>query len=133
MIAEKAPSEIITVPGRSFDDAPSLGLSYAKMGAPQRAMIEALLDEYAHTLRRDLAHVELDRIKAAGLDTIRFAWAGGGKPGEGHYYRITGPTFIIEYDNTQNNANHVHTVWHDREKDFGKDALREHYQNDHAK
>jgi hypothetical protein len=132
VIADKAPADILTVPGKELDAAAPAGLSYEKMNTAQRGMLEELLDEYAYNLGRELAHVELDRIRSAGLERIRFAWAGGSKPGEGHYYRITGPTFVIEYDNTQNNANHIHTIWHDREKDFGKDALREHLKHDHS-
>ena len=66
-------------------------------------------------------------FKADG-DKIHFAWAGSLKRGEGHYYRIHGPTFIIEYDNTQNDANHIHTVWHSLINEFGLDALRKHYE-----
>ena len=62
---------------------------------------------------------------------MQFAWAGGLKPGDPHYYRLTGPTFIVEYDNTQNNANHIHTVWRDLQNDFGEDILKKHYDADH--
>ena len=64
----------------------------------------------------------------AGFDKVYFAWAGGLEPGQGHYYRIQGPTFMIEYDNTQNHANHVHSVWRDPANDFGEDLLKKHYQ-----
>ena len=70
------------------------------------------------------------RIRSAGLDKVTFAWMGSAEPGRPHYYRIAGPTFVIEYDNIQNGANHIHTVWHDRERDFGRDALKEHYERD---
>lgn len=133
VIAERAPADILTVPGRNLDRAPSAGLAYAKMNAEQRAMLDSLIEEYARTLRRELADAELERIRAAGMDGVHFAWAGSAKPEEGHYYRISGPTFVIEYDNTQNGANHIHTVWHDRTRNFGGDALREHYERDHRK
>ena len=132
VIADKAPADIITAPGRALDSVPDAGLAYAKMTQEQKGMLDELLEEYTHTLRHDLAHAELDRIKDAGMDKVYFAWAGGSKTGEGHYYRISGPTFVIEFDNTQNNANHIHTVWHDRIKDFGKDMLREHYEHEHT-
>jgi hypothetical protein len=131
VIAERAPADIITAPGRSLDDAPRVGVAYPSLNDAQRRMLESLIEEYAHNLRRETAEAELGRIRSAGMDAVRFAWAGSSKPGEGHYYRISGPTFIIEYDNTQNRANHVHTVWHDRERDFGQDALREHYRHGH--
>jgi hypothetical protein len=78
-----------------------------------------------------MAAAEFARMQAAGLDNIRFCWAGGIAKGRPHYYRLVGPTFVIEYDNTQNDANHVHTIWHDRTRDFGGDALAEHLKADH--
>jgi hypothetical protein len=66
------------------------------------------------------------KIKKAGLDKIRFAWAGEIEKGKKHYYMIQGPTFLVEYDNTQNNGNHIHSVWRDFTGDFGRDLLREH-------
>ena len=63
----------------------------------------------------------------AGIEKVRFAWAGGLERGQPHYYRIQGPTFLVEYDNTQNNANHVHSVWRDLQNDFGEDVLKNHY------
>jgi hypothetical protein len=71
-----------------------------------------------------------DQIKKAG-DNIHFAWAGGEEPGQGHYYRIQSPSFLIEFDDTQDNANHIHSVWRDFEGDFGLDLLKEHYQSSH--
>ena len=73
-----------------------------------------------------IAAYRLERLEAAGIDKIAFAWAGGVERGEQHYYRVQGPTFLIEYDNTQNNANHIHSVWREFDGDFGQDLLREH-------
>jgi hypothetical protein len=70
-------------------------------------------------------------IDKAGLDSLRFAWLGSTTKGERHYYRIQGPTFLVEYDNTQNNANHIHCVWRDFNGDFGRDLLAEHYRESH--
>jgi len=71
----------------------------------------------------------MKRILSEDFDQIRFGWAGGLKFGEPHYYRIQGKTFLIELDNTQANANHVHTVWRDFQGDYGVDLLKEHYNN----
>jgi len=71
----------------------------------------------------------MDAIHKAGLDTIRMAWLGPTEKGAKHYYRVQGPTFLIEYDNTQNNGNHIHSVWRDFSGDFGRDLLREHLRN----
>lgn len=68
-------------------------------------------------------------LERTNFSDVAFAWAGSTRRGEGHYYRIQGPTFLVEYDNTQNGANHIHTVWRDFDGDFGRDLLREHYRN----
>ncbi len=133
ILAGQVPSDILTSPGRNLDVAPAVGLPYSAMHPNQRALLERLLDEYAGNLRHDAASEQLQRIRDSGMDKIRFAWIGATEPGRPHYYRISGPTFVIELDNTQNEANHVHTVWHDRDRDFGRDLLGEHYQHDHAK
>ncbi len=132
IISDKAPGDIMAVPGRSLKEIDSAGAAVSSMDEHQRAIVGQLLEEYAGTLRHELAAHELERIRAAAIEKIRFAWMGSDQRGEGHYYRLTGPTFVIEYDNTQNRANHVHTVWRDRQRDFGHDLLKEHYEHDHA-
>lgn len=132
VLASEVPREILTAPGRSLDEAPSVGLAYSGLRPDQRAILERLLEEYAGTLRRDASLEQLQRIRDAGMDNVRFAWVGGTEPGRPHYYRISGPTFVVELDNTQDNANHIHTVWHDRDRDFGRDLLSEHYKQDHG-
>jgi hypothetical protein len=87
-----------------------------------------LIEEYVRRVRPELAEADLAQIRQAGVEQLRFAWAGGLEKGEGHYYRVQGPTFLLEYDNTQNNNNHVHAVWRDFDGDFGEDILRKHYQ-----
>jgi hypothetical protein len=88
-------------------------------------MLTALLREYVFRYRAEIAEPDLKAIERMGK--IHFAWAGGIEPGEGHYYRVQGPTFLLEYDNTQNEANHIHSVWRDLPNDFGEDLLRKHY------
>jgi hypothetical protein len=131
VIAERAPGDILTQPGRGLDGAPAAGLEVAKMRPEQRGIVEALLDEYAHNLRGELASAELDRIHKAGMDAIRFAWAGSAERTRGHYYRLAGPTFVIEFDNTQDGANHIHAVWRDLANDWGADLLARHYATEH--
>ena len=98
-------------------------------GAQQR-LVEALLEEWTGNLERRLGEAQLVRIREAGMGQIRFVWIGSDERGRPHYYRLRGPTFVIEYDNTQNDANHIHTVWRDLERDFGADLLREHLRED---
>jgi len=104
------------------------GISASKLTLVQRGLLMKLIAEYVHRVRPDLAKADLQKIQQAGVDKIQFAWAGGIEKGEGHYYRVQGPTFLLEYDNTQNNNNHVHAVWRDFNGDFGEDLLRKHYQ-----
>ena len=89
-----------------------------------------LVKVYVNRLRGDLAEMDLKKIEKAGWDKVYFAWAGGVEKGDPHYYRVQGPTFLIEYDNVQNGANHHHTVWRDFDGDFGVDLLAEHYASD---
>ena len=87
-----------------------------------------IIHEYVNRVRPELAAADLKKINKVGNGKIQFAWAGGIEKGEGHYYRVQGPTFLLEYDNTQNNNNHVHAVWRDFENDFGEDLLKQHYE-----
>ena len=114
------------------------GLKVADMTKPQRKLFMNLLQTYLTNYRVTLAKQQMDKLEKAGLDNLRFAWAGDLTPelgdGKGWYYRIHGPTVLIEYDNTQTNANHIHTVVRDLVNDFGEDLLMEHYKNtDHSK
>ncbi len=131
MISDQAPEEIITDNAREVKPSPPAGLAYARMTPVQQALLRDLVDVYAGRLRQEVAKPTIEKMAAGGWDAVHFAWAGGLDPGEGHYYRIQGPTFLIEYDNTQNRANHIHTVWRDFTDDFGRDLLSEHYRRDH--
>ena len=103
------------------------GLPAAEMTADQQRQLRRLLELYAGRMADSAASRQLRRIEEAGFERLHFAWAGAGQPGAPHYYRIHGPTVLVEYDNTQGAANHVHTVWRDLENDFGGDLLRRHY------
>jgi len=131
VIEEKAPADILARPDKSSDIGPPKGLPYSQMNKKQAELLAALLDEYAGNMPEELAQARLAAVRKAGLDKIYFAWAGPLERGQGHYYRVQGPTFLIEYDNTQNNANHIHSVWRDFNGDFGKDLLAAHYKESH--
>ena len=100
------------------------------MNAKQFDLLMALLEEYARNMPEQIAEAREAQIKKAGKD-IYFAWAGGTEKGDPHYYRVQTATFLIEYDDTQNNANHIHSVWRDFNGDFGVDLLKLHYQTSH--
>src|SRR5262245_49176659 len=125
---QKAPSDILTLAKLKADPLKPEGLPAGQMNNQQKALLEKLIDEYIARMPQDVAAERSKKMRDAGLDKIHFAWAGGTNKGDPHYYRVQSPTFLIEYDNTQNNANHIHTVWRDFNGDFGEDLLREHYQ-----
>ena len=131
IISNDAPKEILTEASRqaALKGQPS-GLMASKMTASERAIFQSLLDEYCRNMTDQIDQTREDQIKKAG-DNIYFAWAGGEEPGQGHYYRIQSPSFLVEFDNTQDHANHIHSVWRDFNGDFGEDLLKEHYQSSH--
>ncbi len=115
------------------DPTPARGIPVSKLSEEQVKLLMDLIREYAKRHRHRLAAQDLAKIEAAGVDKIHFAWDGSLERFEPHHYIIQGPTFIIEYDNTQDGANHVHSVWRDLENDFGVDMLRRHYRLHHRK
>jgi hypothetical protein len=128
IIATEAPKDIITAAARNVKPLEPTGLPAPQLNPEQRELLKKLIEEYIYRHRAEVAQADRKKIEAAGWQNISFAWAGSLEPGQGHYYRIQGPTFLLEYDNTQNNANHIHTVWRDFENDFGEDTLRKHYE-----
>ena len=127
LIGTTAPPDIFSGSQRKAATLEERGIAFNDLDSEQRGLLLAIIDEYAGAQRQAVAEARLARIREAGLDRIRFAWMGGLARGEPHYYRLQGPTFLIEYDNTQNDANHVHAVWRDFDGDFGVDLLAEHY------
>lgn len=133
VFSSAAPGDIITSASRkAMIDNPA-GISYSEMNAEQKEKFLQLINLYVHRFTRLFAEDMLKEIQKAGLENLRFAWAGNTErvAGKAYYYRVQGPTIIIEYDNSQNNANHVHTVVRDMEHDFGGDLLLEHYRSSH--
>jgi len=122
-----APRDMITGENREAKPLEPGGVAYSAMSPDQRRLLEKILDVYLGRVSPELAKRRLEAVQKAGMDTITFGWAGVVEVGGPHYYRVQGPTFLIEYDNTQNNANHIHSVWRDFNGDFGRDLLREHY------
>lgn len=121
-----APNDILTGNKNDIAPLPDHGVTYGSLRPEQQQQLMRLVEAYASNMEADIAADRLARIKAAGLEAIRFAWAGDTSRGQKHYYMVQGPTFLIEFDNTQNNGNHVHSVWRDFNGDFGRDLLREH-------
>jgi len=133
IVDTSAPADIITKVVRKVTLENPSGIRYSEMTAAQKEKFLQLVNLYVHRYTKLFADEMLKEIQSAGLDNLWFSWYGRTKPGIGnpHYYRIQGPSLIIEYDNTQNNANHVHTVVRDLKNDFGGDMLMEHYKASH--
>ncbi len=132
IVASEAPADILTTNVvRVGDEAPPAGLAAADMTAGQRQLLDAVVRVYVERLPEAMAEVEWTRLQAADMAAAHFAWAGPVERGGPHYYRVRSTTFLAEYDNTQNDANHVHAVWRDLTNDFGDDVLRRHYQQSH--
>lgn len=121
-----APNDIVTMNTVKIDPLSPSGIAAANLTDAQRTLLMRLVDVYVGRMADDVAAETRARIEQAGWDGVSFAWAGPLDRGHKHYYRVQGPTFLIEYDNTQNDANHVHSVWRDFNRDFGADLLREH-------
>lgn len=128
IINEVAPDDILTGAELAIDPLSPVGVKASELNADQRALLRRVVNAYTSVMPDDIAAEQMAKIQEAGLDEIGFVWAGPTARGEQHYYRVQGPTFLIEYDSTQGGGNHVHSVWRDFTNDFGRDLLREHLQ-----
>jgi len=126
IIEAKAPGDMLTMANVDIKPLSPVGLGGDAMTPPQRELLMKLIDVYVGYMPADVAAERTAKLKKAGVEKIAFAWAGETERGKKHYYRLQGPTFLVEYDNTQNDGNHIHSVWRDFNGDFGRDLLREH-------
>jgi uncharacterized protein DUF3500 len=115
----------------SYVRASPKGLSAGQLNLRQLDELAAIVGAFARRLPDEVAGVQMRALERAGLDNLTFAWAGGTEPGDRHYFRVQGPTLLIEHDNTQANGNHIHSVWRNPADDFGDDILAEHYRRHH--
>jgi hypothetical protein len=129
LIAAATPRDIVTGSAAQVEPLSPVGIRVTELRPAQAAILVRLIEVYLGRMAEPLAERRRAALERTDLGDVAFAWAGSTRPGEAHYYRIQGPSFLVEYDNTQNNANHIHTVWRDFEGDFGRDLLREHYRN----
>ena len=129
LISAAAPSDIVTGNAARVDPLSPIGIRVSGLRPEQTAILARLLEVYLGRMAEPLAARRRAALERTNFREVAFAWAGSTRRGEAHYYRIQGPSFLIEYDNTQNGANHIHTVWRDFDGDFGRDLLREHYRN----
>jgi len=131
ILSPTAPPDILTRALPKVELAGAEGLAAGSMTPEQRQILGLLIHQYIDRLPDELSAIELKRLNEDGLDAVHFVWAGAQERGKPHYYRLHGPFFLVEYDNTQNNANHIHTVWRNLQNDFGEDLLNLHYKQQH--
>ena len=128
VLEAEVPRDIFTAAEKEISPLENSGISYSELDSQQKRTLISLVEELASMQPEVIAQQRMDSIRSAGLDGIKFTWIGGMERGDPHYYRLQGSNFLIEYDNTQNNANHIHLVWRDFAGDFGRDMIRMHYQ-----
>jgi hypothetical protein len=126
IINAAAPGDMLTMANVNINPLSPAGISADALNAAERDLLMKLIDVYTGYMAPEIAADRTARLRKAGVEKIAFAWAGETERGKKHYYRIQGPTFLVEYDNTQNDGNHIHSVWRDFNGDFGRDLLREH-------
>jgi hypothetical protein len=129
VIANVTPRDIVTGSAARVEPLSPIGIRVTELRADQAHLLVRLIDEYLGRMAEPLAERRRAALEQTDFGEVAFAWAGSLERGRPHYYRIQGPSFLIEYDNTQNNANHIHTVWRDFDGDFGRDLIRAHYRN----
>jgi hypothetical protein len=122
--------DIITTNSVKVSPLAPVGIEEKNLTAAQKDLLNQLILAYLYPMPPYIAKARMDRVASEDKGSIRFGWAGSKEQGKGHYYRIQGKTFLIELDNTQNNANHVHVVWRDFDGDYGQDLIREHYHSE---
>jgi len=132
VFSEDAPQDILSDAYRSLDRfLLPRGVAYSALSGEQREKLVGVVKHYVGRVSDEIAAQEWNKIEQAGLDSITFAWGGKVEKGAGHYYAIQGPTFMVEYDNTQGNSNHIHSVWRTFAGDWGEDILAQHYAANH--
>lgn len=130
IIGDRSLGDIVAGPGREDALQQFEGISLSALNEAQRNGVMRILELYTGTMREEIARSAMSGIRETDLAELHFAWAGSLERGRPHYFRIHGPTALVEYDNTQNGANHVHSIWIDPQNVFGRDLLKKHY--DHA-
>ena len=127
IIYDEAPADILTFNSSRASLGKEAGLPASQMSGTQKEVLTALVTEYVSRVRTDIAEERLGKIlHNGGLDDIHLAWGGPVDRRQPHYYRLHGGNFVVEYDNRQNGANHIHSVWRDVGNDFANDVLRDH-------
>lgn len=119
IFSQNALTNLATTTQRRITPLDSVGIAVGELGPDQMQLVSEIIDMYTGTMPAGLAAEQREKIRAAGMDAIRFGWAGSVTPGQPHYYRLQGPTFLLEFDNSRDSGRHIHSVWRDFADDFG--------------
>lgn len=128
-LSRDVPNDILTNPSSSQRLIEYWGIKGSELNTNQKELLRRLISEYINNLEHEKSHHYLDKIERSGIDEIYFAWIGSYERLSPHYYVVNGPDFLIEYDNAGRGGNHIHTIWREKENDFGEDLLRQHRVN----
>jgi hypothetical protein len=125
IFSERPFGDIVTRNAARVDPLAPVGVRFAELDRAQQAQLLRIVEAFARVVEPSAAEQRLERVRSGGLDANRFGWAGAQVRGQPYYYRIQGPRFLIELDNS--GGNHIHSVWRDFDGDWGRDVLGEHY------
>lgn len=125
-LSREVPGDILTNPSSSQRLTEYNGIKGSELNSDQKELLKRLISEYVENLEHEKSHYYLDKIESSGIDEIYFAWIGSYERLSPHYYVVNGPDFLIEYDNASDTGNHIHTIWREKDNDFGADLLRQH-------
>jgi hypothetical protein len=106
---------------------PNNGISFLQLKTNQKKQLKKIIYLHLDRMEKPVSQKAQQLLENEDWNNITFSWAGKMKKLKAHYYRIQGQKFLIEYDNSQNNGNHIHAVWREFDGDFGKDLIKEHY------
>jgi hypothetical protein len=126
MLSVDVPGDIFTAAEDEVAPLESTGIAYGNLNSAQQLNLMNLIEEVANAQPDAVTAARMAQVRS-GRDAIRFTWIGGTGNADAHYWRVQGSDFLIEYDKTQNDANHIHLVWRDFDGDFGRDLIRLHY------
>lgn len=130
IIADEAPTNVVSPIRPQIDPLSPVGIGATELNSVQRMLLMEIIDSWIDLMNDDIASLRRSKVLNAGTDNITFAWAGGPLRGDVSYFRVQGPSFLIEFDNTQTDPNHIHAGWRDFDGDFGLDVLAEHLQTE---
>ena len=127
LVSSQTYGEILTSNQAAVEFIPNNGISYGQLNRGQKKQLKEIIYLHLDRMEKAVSQKARQLLDEENWNNITFSWAGKIEKLKAHYYRIQGQNFLIEYDNSQNKANHIHVVWREFKGDFGKDLIREHY------